>query len=47
MLRTPSKGEWQTITSRKGKGLKVSEEDRAKIVEWVKAHPHVVASPIR
>ena len=33
MLGSPSKGEWQTITSRKGKGLKVSEEDRAKIVE--------------
>ena len=27
--------------------MKVSEEDRVKIVEWVKAHPSVVASPIR
>ena len=47
MLGSPSKEQWQTITSKKGKGLKVSEEDRAKIVEWVKAHPDVVASPIR
>ena len=46
MPGSPSKGEWQTITSRKGKGLKVSEEDRAKIVQWVKDHPAVVASPI-
>ena len=47
MLGSPSKSEWQTITSRKGKGLKVSDEDRAKIVQWVKDHPDVVASPIR
>ena len=33
MLGSPSKEEWQTITSRKGKHLKISEEDRAKIVE--------------
>ena len=27
--------------------MTAKEEDRAKIVEWVKAHPDVVASPIR
>ena len=27
--------------------MKVSDEDRAKIVQWVKDHPDVVASPIR
>ena len=47
MLRLPSKEEWHTTTSRKGKGLKVCKEDRAKIVQWVKDHPDVVASPIR
>ena len=48
MLGLPSKEEWHTtITSRKGKGLKVSDEDRAKIVQWVKDHPDVVASPVR
>ena len=47
MLGTPSKEEWHTITSRNGKGLKVSDEDRAKIVDWVKAHLDAVASPIR
>ena len=47
MLGSPSKEEWHTTTSRKGKGLKVCKEDRAKIVQWVKDHPDVVASPIR
>ena len=31
--RTPTKEEWHTITSRKGKDLKVSEENRAIIVD--------------
>ena len=31
----PSKKDWNLICIRKGKGLKVKEEDREKIVAWV------------
>ena len=31
----PSKNDWSLICSRKGKGLKVKEEDRTEIVAWV------------
>ena len=43
MLRTQTKDKQRTITSRKGKGLKVREEERAKNVGWMKGHPCVVA----
>ena len=43
----PSKEDWSLICSRKGEGLKVKEEDRAKIVAWVQAHPDVVKLPLK
>ena len=43
----PSKKDWILTCSKKGKGLKVKEEDRAKIVTWVRGHPDVVASPLK
>ena len=43
----PSKKDWLLTSSRRGKGLKVKEEDRSKIVEWVRAHPDVVVSPFK
>ena len=45
-LGNPTKKDWNTIVSRRGKGLKVKKEDREKIVKWVKEHPNVVNSPI-
>ena len=43
MLGTPTKDGWRTITTKKDEGMKVSEENRVKIVEWVKkAHLCVV-----
>ena len=43
----PKKGDWLLIFSWKIKGLKVKQEDRAKIVAWVRIHPDMVCSPLR
>ena len=43
----PTKKDWLLISSKEGKGLEVKQEDRAKIVAWVRAHPDVVGSSLK
>ena len=42
-----SKKDWNLISSRKGKGLKVKPEGRVKIVKRLQAHPDVMVSPLK
>ena len=45
-LGHPTKSDWMTIVRKHGKCKKVKEEERLKILDWVRAHPNVVNSPI-
>ena len=45
-LGHPTKSGWIAIVGKHGKHKKVKEEERVKILDWVRAHPNVVNSPI-